>query len=125
MKKIICLALFVSVSLLGISQVKVYPLAEVDAKNVKGESFVYLLPITTLKVTVYEVKVTEVKGYYMGRNYVHFQDDDEEDVLADMVGCEYYCGPDGRDITELTENEWNALYQSIPWTKAIVVYITT
>ena len=64
MKKIICLALFVSVSLLGVSQVKVYPLAEVDAKNVKGESFVYLLPITTLKVTVYEVKVTEVKGYY-------------------------------------------------------------
>ena len=68
---------------------------------------------------------SEVKGYYMGRNYVHFQDDDEEDVLADMVGCEYYCGPDGRDITELTENEWNALYQSIPWTRAIVVYITT
>ena len=67
----------------------------------------------------------KVTSYYMGRDYIHFQDDDEEDVLADMVGCKYYCGPDGRDITDLSDAEWNALYQSIPWTKAIVVFITT
>ena len=68
---------------------------------------------------------SRVTGYYMGRDHIHFQDDDEEDVLADMVGSNYYCSPDGRDIGELSEEEWNVLYQSIPWIKAIVVYITT
>ena len=67
----------------------------------------------------------KVTSYYMGRDYIHFQDDDEEDVLGDMVGCDYYCTPDGRYITELSEEEWDALYKSIPWIKAIVVYITT
>ena len=68
---------------------------------------------------------SEVTGYYIGRNHIHFRDDDEEEVLGDMVGCKYYCAPDGRDIGELSEEEWNVLYQSIPWTKVIVVYITT
>ncbi len=31
--------------------------------------------------------------------------------------------PDGRDITEISDEEWNELYASIPWTKCIVVYI--
>lgn len=31
--------------------------------------------------------------------------------------------PDGRDITEISDDEWNELYASIPWTKCIVVYI--
>ena len=30
----------------------------------------------------------------------------------------------GRDITDLTDEEWDQLYASIPWMKAIVVYIT-
>ena len=67
----------------------------------------------------------EVTEYYCGEERVHMKDDDEEDVLADMVGCRYYCTKDGRDITDLTDEEWNELYASIPWTKAIVVYITT
>ena len=29
--------------------------------------------------------------------------------------------PDGR--TEISDEEWNELYASIPWTKRIVVYI--
>ena len=66
----------------------------------------------------------EVTEYYLGREAVHFKSDDEEDVLKDMVGCEYYCDPQGRDITELSDEEWDTLYQSIPWTKCIVVYIT-
>ena len=65
----------------------------------------------------------EVTEYYIGRERVHFKDDDEEDVLGDLVGCRYYCDPNGNDITELSDKEWDELYQSVPWTKAIVVYI--
>lgn len=65
----------------------------------------------------------EVTEYYQGREYIHFRDDDEEDVLKDMVGCKYYCDTQGRDITDLTDEEWNVLYESIPWVKCIVVYI--
>ena len=68
---------------------------------------------------------SELTGYYMGRDYIHLMDEDEEDVLSDMVGCKHHCAPDGRDIGELTEEERSALYRSIPWTKVIVVYITT
>lgn len=67
----------------------------------------------------------EVTGYYSGRERVHFKDDDEEDVLSDLVGCDYSCDPDGRDIYDLSDEEWSALYEAVPWTKAIVVYITT
>lgn len=62
---------------------------------------------------------------YNGKEAVHFKSDDEEEVLCDMVGCEYYQTPDGRDICDLTDEEWNDLYQSIPWKKCIVVFITT
>ena len=65
-------------------------------------------------------KVTE---YCKGREGVHFKDDDQEDVLADLIGCEYYRDPNGKDITDLSDEEWDALYASLPWTKAIVVYI--
>ena len=68
---------------------------------------------------------SEVTEYYLGRDAVHFKDDDEEDVLSDMVGCNYDCTPDGRDITEISDEEWDALYKSIPWVKCIAVYITT
>lgn len=67
----------------------------------------------------------EVTAYYVGERYVHFKDDDDEDVLADMVGCKHYETPDGRDITDLSEKEWNALYASIPWVPCIAVYIET
>ena len=68
---------------------------------------------------------SEVTEYYLGRERIHFKDDDEESVLGDMVGCEYYRTPDGRDITEISDEEWDALYKEIPWVKAIVVYIGT
>jgi hypothetical protein len=67
----------------------------------------------------------EVTEYYLGREYVHFRSDDEEDVLNDMVGCRYGYDKHGRDIYGLTDDEWNALYRSIPWVKCIAVYITT
>ena len=67
-------------------------------------------------------KVTE---FYNGREYVHFKDDDEEDVLTDLVGCDYSCDMQGRDVYDLSDEEWDKLYASIPWTKCIVVYITT
>ena len=67
----------------------------------------------------------EVTEYYLGREKVHFRDDDEEDVLNDLVGCKYSHDPQGRDIYDLSDEEWNELYQSVPWTKCIVVYITT
>ena len=67
----------------------------------------------------------EVTEYYLGREKVHFRDDDEEDVLNDLVGCEYSHDPQGRDIYDLSDEEWDKLYQSVPWVKCIVVYITT
>lgn len=67
----------------------------------------------------------EITEYYLGRESVHFKDDDEENVLNDLEDCRYGHDPQGRDIYELSDEDWNALYQSVPWTKAIVVYITT
>lgn len=67
----------------------------------------------------------EVTEYYSGREYIHFKDDDVEDVLNDMRGCK--CGYDkgGRDLDELSDEEWDELFASLPWVKCIVVYITT
>lgn len=66
----------------------------------------------------------EVKKYYMGREKVHFLDeDDEEDVLSDLAGFKYCTYPEGRDIYDLPDDEWEKLYKSIPWADAIVVYI--
>lgn len=67
----------------------------------------------------------EVTEYYNGREYIHFRDDDEEDVLNDMVGCKYGYDLQGRDIYDLTDDEWDELYNNIPWVKCIAVYITT
>lgn len=67
----------------------------------------------------------EVTEYYNGRERIHFRDDDEEDVLVDMEGCEYSHTKDGRDVYDLSDDEWKELYESLPWIKAIVVYITT
>lgn len=67
----------------------------------------------------------EVTEYYNGREYIHFKDDDEEDVLNDLVGCKYGYDPLGRDIYDLSDDEWDKLYKSVPWVKCIVVYITT
>lgn len=67
----------------------------------------------------------EVTEYYEGRERIHFKDDDEEDVLNDLVGCEYSHDPHGRDIYDLSDDEWDKLYNSIQWVKCIVVYITT
>lgn len=54
---------------------------------------------------------------------VHFKDDDEEDVLNDLNGChlgyDYY----GRDIYELSDEEWDKLYAEVSWEKVIIVYI--
>lgn len=68
---------------------------------------------------------SEVTEYYVGKERVHFRDDDEEDVLSDLVGCEHGYDENGRDIYELSEEEWDKLYEEVPWDKAIVVYITT
>ena len=69
---------------------------------------------------------SEVTEYYIGRERVHFKDDDVEDVLTDMVGCEYGKTKGGLDIwDDLTDEEWTGLFNSLPWVKAIVVYIET
>ena len=67
-------------------------------------------------------KLTEV---YVGEERIHFRYDDEEDVLTDLSGCKFSQDFDGRDVYELSEEEWKSLYESLPWVKAIVVYITT
>ena len=68
---------------------------------------------------------SEVTEYYLGEEKVHFKDDDEEDVLNDLVGCRYGYDKEGRDIYELSDDEWDKLYASVEWIKCIVVYITT
>lgn len=65
----------------------------------------------------------ELTEYYIGREYVHFKDEDVEDVLRDMVGCKYGETKDGKDIWDLSEKEQDELFASLPWAKAIVVYI--
>lgn len=65
----------------------------------------------------------EITEYYCGQEKIHFKDDDEENVLCDMVGCYYGCDKNGNDIYDLSDDEWDKLYQSIPWIKCIVVYI--
>ena len=65
----------------------------------------------------------EVTEYYKGEERIHFKDDDEEDVLSDLYGCKYGCDWQGRDIYDLSDEEWDKLYQSIPWEKCIVVWI--
>ena len=67
----------------------------------------------------------EVTEYYCGRERVHFKDDDEEDVLTDLVGCDYSCDMQGRDIYDLSDEEWDKIFESLPWVKCIAVYITT
>ena len=67
-------------------------------------------------------KITE---YYLGRERVHFKDDDVEDVLCDMAGCRYSRDSHGRDIFDLSDEEWNKIFESLPWVKCIAVYITT
>ena len=68
---------------------------------------------------------SELNEYYVGRERVHFKDDDEDSVLYDLEGCQYGYDRDGRDLYALSGEEWNKLYESIPWVKCIVVYITT
>lgn len=66
---------------------------------------------------------SEVTEYYIGKERIHFKTDDEEEALADMPGCNYYQTPDGREILDLSDEEWTKLYNSLEWVKAIVVYI--
>lgn len=67
---------------------------------------------------------SEITEYYCGRDMIHFKDDDEEDVLSDLDSCIYGQDYYGRDIYELSDEQWKELYESVPWIKAIVVYIT-
>ena len=68
-------------------------------------------------------RITE---YYIGKERVYFKDEcDQEDVLNDMNDC--MCGYDqnGRDIYEWSDEEWDELFESLPWIRAIVVYIVS
>lgn len=66
----------------------------------------------------------EVKKYYLGREYYHiFDDEDEEGTLLDIKDCKYALTPDGRNIYDLTDEEWKEVYNSLPWIDAIIVYI--
>lgn len=68
---------------------------------------------------------SEVTEYYSGRKHTYFKDDDIEDILRDLDGCKCCCDPQGRDIYNLSDDEWKRLYESLPWVKCIAVYITT
>ncbi len=65
----------------------------------------------------------KIEEYYLGEEHVHFKGDDEENVLCDMAGCHYGCDKNGNDIYDMSDDEWEKLYQNLPWIKCIVVYI--
>jgi len=68
---------------------------------------------------------SEVDEYYIGREKFHLRSDaDEEDVLNDLDSCSYGYDYYGRDIYELSDEEWNKLYAGVQWIKAIIVHIT-
>lgn len=64
-----------------------------------------------------------ITEYYVGRERIHFRNDDEEDVLSDMVGCKPGCDTNGNDIYAMSIKEWEKLYEALPWIKCIAVYI--
>lgn len=62
----------------------------------------------------------EILHYYMGAERVHIKEfDDEEDVLYDLNRRDY----SDDDIYDLSDEELDKLYESIPWAKAIMVKI--
>ena len=67
----------------------------------------------------------QITEYYCGRERVHFKDDDEENVLMDLCDSDWcIVVEEGTDIYDLSDEDWDKLYQGVPWTKGIVVYIT-
>lgn len=64
MKKLLTSIMFVCAGLLGFAQTNVHKLPLDSGKTVKGSTFCYMLPTTSLKVTVNVTKVREIKGYY-------------------------------------------------------------
>lgn len=64
MKNIFISLLLLGVCVLGFAQANVYRLPLDSGKTVKGSTFSYMLPSTSLKVTVKVTKVREIKGYY-------------------------------------------------------------
>ena len=66
---------------------------------------------------------SEINEIYIGRERVHFKDDDEESVLVDMEGCKYSRTKDGTNIYDLSDEEWKKEFESLPWKKVIAVYI--
>lgn len=66
---------------------------------------------------------SEKTQIYRGKENIHLKIDDEEEVLCDLANCVYGHDQQGRDIYDLSDDEWDALYASVPWEDAIVVYI--
>lgn len=65
-----------------------------------------------------------VTEYYVGREHIHLKDDEIEEVLEDMAGCKYGQTKEGKDIwDDLSDEEWKNLFESLPWIKAIIVFI--
>lgn len=66
----------------------------------------------------------EICEIYEGETQIHIKDiDDEEYVLTDMQGCECGCAADGRDIYDLSDEEWTEIYNSLPWIKTIIITV--
>ena len=64
MKRILSIIAIVSFCAVCFAQTNVLRLPLDSGKTVKGSTFCYMLPTTTLKVTVNVTKVREIKGYY-------------------------------------------------------------
>lgn len=64
MKRILSIIAIVSFCAVCFAQTNVLRLPLDSGKTIKGSTFCYMLPTTTLKVTVNVTKVREIKGYY-------------------------------------------------------------
>ncbi len=64
MKKLLISLSLVCVCVLNFAQTNVYRLPLDSGQTIKGSTFCYMLPTTSLKVTVTVTKVREIKGYY-------------------------------------------------------------
>lgn len=60
-----------------------------------------------------------IREYWVGE-VVHFREDDDLKEVQDTVNDKYCTWP---DVAYLDDEEALELYRSIPWEKAIVVYI--
>lgn len=67
---------------------------------------------------------SKLDSYWVGEEHIHFRSECDEGDFDEMKRVLYDCKDVGfDDIKDLTDDECIEMYNSLPWTKAIIVYI--